>query len=567
MRKRILLLPVLFLVSALLAPAANAAAGPTGTIVTVAGGNGTGSASNQVNLPRGIAIDDAGTLYVADTENHRVQRVTFDIGGTPTYTTVGGTDGQGNDPTELYSPSDVVPAADGSLYVIDTWNHRLQRITFDLNGDPEPATTVYGGNGYNGGVNDFAVPSGIALASDGTVFVSDRDNDRVQKIAFDGSGNPNLAITVAGGNGRGSDPDELNSPHGIALDSEGSLYIADAGNHRIQKVTFDGDGNANAATTIFGGLGAGTDANSLNTPWGVVVRSDGSMYVSDTGNERILNVGFDGDGDALPATTVAGGNGGGSADNQFNTVSGIALDTDNGLFIADPYNHRIRTLTLEAIVVPDPDPDPDVTAPLIVLAAHAETRVGETTTVSFSCEDVGTAGLQSCTATLNDKPVLNGDVVPATSRGTQTLVVTAVDTEGNTSTKTTTFESLGARELVGDFKDLDGDPAAVARLYLAAFARVPEATGFSYWKSTISSGMSLQDMANHFANGTEFKNSYSTTTNSDFVDFMYERVLARSAEPEGHAFWLAQLDAGMPKAELLLWFSGSPEFKGITYTS
>lgn len=74
-------------------------------------------------------------------------------------------------------------------------------------------------------------------------------------------------------------------------------------------------------------------------------------------------------------------------------------------------------------------------------------------------------------------------------------------------------------------------------------------------------------MANHFANGAEFKNSYNTTSNSDFVDLMYEQIMGRSAEAKGHAFWVGALNAGMPKAELLLWFSGSPEFKHITFTS
>lgn len=563
----------IFLTSAFLAPAAGATDVPAGTIVDAAGGNGNGATENQLSGPREAAIDATGTLYIADTENHRVQRITFDDQGDPTYTTVAGTDGQGGGATELYEPADIAPASDGSLFVVDTWNHRLQRVTFDVDGNPEPATTVYGaGLGYDSSQNGFAVPSGLVIAPDGTMYISDRDNHRIQRIKLNDQGLAYPAVTVAGGEGRGSAANQLDEPYGVALDAEGSLYIVDSENHRVQKITFDENDDPDGVTTAFGGIGQGDGVGQLNTPYGVAVRSDGSIYIADAGNDRVIEVTFDENGEANEEVVVAGGNGRGWEDNQFNTPSGLTLDGAGSLYVADPYNHRVRKLTLGTIAgtpddPPGDSPDADVTPPSIHAPPPAAARVGGSTVVNFSCKDIGDAGVESCTATLDGKPVLNGDIMPAAQRGLYELIVTAIDAEGNSSTTTVTFAVYGARELAGEFKEISGEPASVARLYLAAFERVPEGPGFEYWKSSIDGGMSLYDMAIYFANGAEFLSSYDTTSNVDFVELMYQRVMARQAEPEGRAFWKAQLDSGMPKAELLLWFSGSPEFKEITFTS
>lgn len=535
------------------------AADTTGTVTTFAAGNGVGTDGNQANGPRGVSFDDADTLYISDTDNHRVQRVTFDGGGTATYTTVGGTGGQGQDPTELYSPANVVASPDGSIFVLDTWNHRIQRITFDGNGDPNPATKIYGITaGYGSSVNNFAVPSGLAVDAEGSLFVSDRDNYRVQKISFDSNGDAELAVTVAGGNGRGDAADELDAPYGIAFDADGALYIADSENDRIQKVTFDSNGDPELATTVAGGNGPGTASNQLDTPFGVAVRVDGTIYISDSANHRVQELTFDSNGAPQTPTTVAGGNGPGSLNNQLDTPYDLAFDSDRSLYIADSANHRVQKLVLSSL---------DAVAPSIVLSTPAPNTVGGSLTVTFSCADTGGADIDTCTATLNGQPVQNGDIVTSSFRGTQTLVVTAVDNAGNTSTQATAFFAYGKREVVGTADQLTGARGAIARLYMAAFVRAPEPAGSDYWTTRRNAGMSLQAIAGHFATGPEFKSKYETVSDADFVDQMYLSVLDRTAEPAGRGYWIARLAGGLNRTDLLLLFSDSPEFRSITYTS
>lgn len=535
-------------------------AAPPGDVSTVAGGNGNGSQSDEFSGPQGVTLNSEGTLFVADTDNHRIQRITFDGGGTPSYSTILGTGSAGTGLTELDSPADLAFAPDGSLFVVDTGNHRLQRVTFDSNGDFDATESVFGSGSAGIGVYELSLPASIAIAADGTVFIADRNNNRVQRIAFGPGAEAEAGVTVAGdtaGN-PGSADDRVDQPYGIALDASGTLYVADSGNDRVQMISFDGAGDPTTAVSVAGSNGSGDAANQLNAPYGVGVRADGTIYVADSDNDRIQEITFDGNGEPELATTVAGGNGRGSGDAQLNTPYDIGFDTDGNLYTPDRGNHRIQKLTLASL---------DTTDPSIDLTTPAATRVGGTTTVQFSCADPGGSNIATCTATLNGQPVEDGDVIATLVRGTNTLVVTATDNAGNTTSTSTTFLSHGKRELAGQYRQLTGPGGAIARLYMAAFTREPESAGFTFWTTNHDDGMQLESIAAHFASGSEFKAHYNTTSDTEFVELMYNTILGRSAETSGHAYWLGRLGNGLTRAELLLFFSGSPEFKSITYTS
>jgi gliding motility-associated-like protein len=190
--------------------------------------------------------------------------------------------------------------------------------------------TVAGGNGSGSNANQIALSYGLYVDPSGTVYVSDAQNNRVQKWAPGAT----TGVTVAGGNGAGSNANQFNSPEGIFVDGSGNIYVADNSNNRIQEWT----PGATSGTTIAGGNGAGANANQLNLPIAVVVDGSGNIYISDNGNNRVQKWASG----ATGGTTVAGGNGAGANANQLNDPDGIALDGSGNIYIADVYNARVQ---------------------------------------------------------------------------------------------------------------------------------------------------------------------------------------------------------------------------------
>ena len=191
---------------------------------TVAGGNGWGSAANQLANPNGIAVDASGNVYVADSQNRRIQKW---APGDTTGTTVAGGNGYGSAANQFANPWDVAVDASGNVYVADTDNHRIQKWT---PGDTI-GTTVAGGNGEGSAANQLSINRGVAVDASGNLYIADRGNQRIQKWAPGAT----EGTTVAGGNGYGSAANQLWNPWDIAVDASGNLYIADNSNRRIQK--------------------------------------------------------------------------------------------------------------------------------------------------------------------------------------------------------------------------------------------------------------------------------------------------------------------------------------------
>lgn len=482
-----------------------AAAPEPGPIVTVAGTGISGQADNELSGSRAITFDNAGNLYIADRDNHRVQRVTFDTNGNPnTPTTIVGTVGvSGSGPNELFYPAGVTTADDGTLYIADSYNQRIQRVTLDTNGTPTGVTTVLGGNGRGNAANQFNNPFSVVFDNNGALHIVDTFNDRIRRVTFDTNGNPDTNVIIAQDNGT----DLLKLPHNIAFDDDNLIYIADTSNDRIQQLTLDpADNTANVLSVIVGFNGSGADLDQLDDP------------------------------------------------------SGIAFDARGRLYVSDRRNNRVQRLTFDRI-------NPTIAA------ESSSTRVGMTTTINFSCDDLGGAGIDTCAATIGGDAVNSGDTVNSgdpvntASRGSQTLTITAVDNHGNSTTTTITLIVYGMHELTGGYTQASGPTGLIARLYMAAFTRNPEREGFDFWEASYNNDMPLQAIADHFVAGPEFARLYGQTSNSDFVELMYLNTMERSPDAEGHAFWLEQLDGGMSQSAMLLLFSESPEFKALTYSS
>ncbi len=328
--------------------------GQTYTISTFAG-NGTagysgdnGPATSGTLSPAGIAVDSAGNLYIAD--SNRIRKVSKGV-----ITTVAGNGTYGfsgdNGPAtsaQLFNPQGVAVDSAGNLYIADTFNDRIRKVSGGV-------ITTVAGNGTSG-VNGENIPAttaqlnwpyGVAVDSAGNLYIANTYNNRVCKVSG------GMITTVAGNGSHGFGGDngpaaaaQLSYPDGVAVDAAGNLYITDTDNNRIRKVsggvitTVAGNG----AEGFSGDNGPATSAQ-LGWPYSVAVDAAGNLYIADTFNNRIRKV-------SNGVITTLGGDGtfGFSGDNVAATSaavspSGVAVDSAGRVYVADNVNNRIRVLT------------------------------------------------------------------------------------------------------------------------------------------------------------------------------------------------------------------------------
>ena len=322
------------------------AIGQNSTITTVAGngtqgfsGDGGPATSASFFDPDGVAVDTSGNLFIADTYNNRIRKVS----ASRIITTVAGNgtqgfSGDGGPATSasFFYPHSVAVDAAGNLFIADTFNNRIRKVSAG-----GIVTTIAGGGtaglGDGGPATSASLnsPTVVAVDASGNLFIADPYNNRIRKVSAGG-----IITTVAGSAVRGFAGDggpatsaSLDTPFGVAVDSSGNLFIADTSNYRIRKVSASG-----IITTVAGngtpglaGDGRAATSASLSLAYAVAVDTSGNLFIADTYNDRIRQVSASG-----IIATVAGVGG-----VPFVYPTGVAVDASGNLFVADTEDNRI----------------------------------------------------------------------------------------------------------------------------------------------------------------------------------------------------------------------------------
>jgi len=313
-------------------------------VVTTLAGNGKYGFVNGVGTnasfawPDGIAVDKLGNVYVADGNNQVIRKIT----SSGVVTTFAGNSTQGfvdgnSAKASFYWPCGVAVDGVGNIYVADSGNNAIRKI------DTNRIVTTLAGNGNWGFANGsgtnatFSGPEGVAVDRSGNIYVADNANNTIRKITSNG-----IVTTLAGrggwensfSNGVGANATFL-SPSGVAVDESGNVYVADAGNNAIRKITSNGIVTTLAGNGSYGfSNDTGTNA-TFNVPFGVAVDASGNVYVADNANNAIRKITGDG-----IVTTLAGG----VALPGFACPEGLAIDKSNNIYTVDLYNNVIRQI-------------------------------------------------------------------------------------------------------------------------------------------------------------------------------------------------------------------------------
>jgi serine/threonine-protein kinase len=306
--------------------------------------NGKATSASFSNM-MGIAADDHGSLYVADSRNNLIRKISAD----GMVTTLAGTgvagseDGKGASASFFY-PQGVAVDKKGNVYVADTHNSLIRKIS------PEGfVTTLAGQRIYHtipgrDTVVRFDNPAGIAVDESGNVYVADWANNLIRKIGPDGR-----VQNIAGNGNRGAKDGMGPSasfylPGGIALDSIGNIYISDTYNNLIRKISPSGMVTTLAGKTVKGSADGRGSSASFSHPAGITVDPDGNVYVADVGNNRIRKITPEGNVTTYAGSGLRGSDNGRDTSASFYRPYGVASDKTGNIFVADYLNNLIRKI-------------------------------------------------------------------------------------------------------------------------------------------------------------------------------------------------------------------------------
>ena len=327
-------------------------------VVGYAGDGGAASAATLAN-PAGAAYDTSGNQFIADAQNHVVREISSS--GLITTIAGSGVEGYGGDGAAataafLDTPTGVAVDSGGNLYIADSHNHCIRRVSAGI------ITTIAGTgkpgfSGDGGAAAQLWLPTAVAVDSRSDIYIADRNNQRIREIQG------GTIRTIAGdgeelfaGDGEPAILAALDAPTGVAVDALGNIYVADRHNHRVRKIGIDGTittlagSGASSFSGGYSGDGAAATNATMAKPSGVSVDAAGNVYIADTDNQRIRQVSGGG------IVTIAGsGQQGFGADGtspssvNLNSPRAVMPDTSGNLAISDTLNQKIRMALLPVL--------------------------------------------------------------------------------------------------------------------------------------------------------------------------------------------------------------------------
>ncbi|CAF4576610.1 unnamed protein product [Rotaria socialis] len=290
--------------------------------VIVAGGNGAGTAANQLYYPHGLFVDGDQTVIIADNENHRI--IQWKKDDTTNGQIVAGGNGQGNQLNQLAWPTDVlIDKETDSLIICDYGNCRVVRWSH-LSDTTQGEILIENAKCY-----------GLAMDDQKYLYVSDVAKHEVRRYPL---GQKN-GTRVAGSNSNGDDLDQLNEPRYLFVDCQQNVYVTDYENHRVMKWAK----GATEGIVVAGGQGQGNSMAQLSYPNGLFVDTLGTIYVADSNNHRVMRWPQG----AKQGTVIVGGKDWRAGANQFLYLRGLSFDQHGNLYVVDNVNNRVQRFSFE----------------------------------------------------------------------------------------------------------------------------------------------------------------------------------------------------------------------------
>lgn len=326
------------------------------TVTTLAGDgaagflNGTGTAT-RFNQASDMVVNSSGELYVSDWLNNQIRKINL---STSVVTTFAGTGAPGFLNGTLLSSTfngtaHIAVDKSGNFFIADEQNHSIREITAAGN------VITLAGRGTAGYVDGtaaqaaFNTPGNLVVDANGDIYVADTGNQVIRKITM----STGMVSTYAGTGVRGLNNGDLTSatffsPYGIAIDVGGDIFVADAANNVVRKITVSTGKVSTFAGTGTQGL---TDGPALSSsffhPGAILFDSKGNLFVSELGNNTIRKITADGTVSTYAGTGAAGAADGAAASASFHQPNGMAFDSDGNLYVADQLNNKIRKIALQ----------------------------------------------------------------------------------------------------------------------------------------------------------------------------------------------------------------------------
>jgi sugar lactone lactonase YvrE len=328
----------------------------TGTVTTLAGSgafgasNGTGTATS-FNYPNGLAFDASGNILVADKGNNQIRKVTTAgvvslvsgtlLSGSANATKIG-------DAASYNGPTGVAVDALGNILIADFGNHTIRKITTTTG-----AVTVFAGVSGNSGNNNAVIPAtatagainprfnnpaGLAIDLAGNVYVADYGNNLIRKIsAVDGTVSTVAGKSLGNVDGVGTAA-SLNGPRAIAIDAAGNLFVADANNHTIRKIDLTGNVTTFAGSGKAGNADGSGKAASFSHPSGITIDANGNLFVADAGNNLVRKI------TSAGVVTSVAGSGYSTLATPFNGPSAVLADNAGNVYVANTLGNLIQVI-------------------------------------------------------------------------------------------------------------------------------------------------------------------------------------------------------------------------------